>query len=123
MSNKRKHERLPSPHQVGDIVDVDFFNSKYLKSARVRAVTFTDGGVLYDIELPVGFDDRTVVISGVSGEFVVPPADLPSVAHRDGASRVGLDDLERMLEVAVEQEDYALCARLRDAIAEIGRKR
>lgn len=65
---------LPSAHQVGATVDVNFGNSKYLKSCKVAGVKFTDyGKVLYDIQVPVGFDDQSTVIEGIDSALVIAP--------------------------------------------------
>ena len=66
--------KLPSAHQVGATVDVDFQNSKHLSECQVAAVKFTDNGkVLYDIRIPVGFNEDSCVIEGVDSICVHLP--------------------------------------------------
>jgi hypothetical protein len=70
--------KLPSAHQVGATVDVNFGNSKYLKSCEVAAVKFTDyGKVLYDVKVPVGFDDLSTVIENIDSSLITAPIDEP----------------------------------------------
>jgi hypothetical protein len=70
--------KLPSVHQIGATVDVDFGNSKYLKSCEVVAVKFTDyGKILYDVRVPVKFDDQSTVIESIDSILVTAPIDEP----------------------------------------------
>lgn len=67
---------LVSAFQVGEIVNVDFMNSKQLRHCKVAAVKFTDyGKVLYDIQVPVGFKDQVTVIKSVDSGLIVRPMD------------------------------------------------
>ena len=76
-----KNLKLPSAHQVGATVDIDFGNSKYLKCCEIAAVKFTDQGkVLYDIHVPVEFDSITTVIKEVDGILITSsPVDQTEV--------------------------------------------
>ncbi|WP_374440532.1 hypothetical protein [Epilithonimonas sp.] len=67
---------LPSAHQIGAIVDVDFQNSKYLKECQVSAVKFTEGKVFYDIKVPVGSINDFAILENVDSKCVVEPADI-----------------------------------------------
>lgn len=64
---------LPSAHQIGAIVDVDFQNSKYLHQCEVAAVKFTKEKVLYDIRVPVGSDEDSTVIENVDSICITEP--------------------------------------------------
>jgi len=70
--------KLASTHQIGSIIDIDFGNSKYLKSCEVAAVKFTGyGKVLYDVRVPVGFGDQSIVIENIDSVLVTVPIDEP----------------------------------------------
>lgn len=68
--------KLPSHFQINDRVDVDFQNTKHLKSCKVVGVRFVEGKVYYDIEVPVGsFEDTTVLRDVDSVLITSPPQD------------------------------------------------
>lgn len=45
--------KLPSEHQVDDVVDVSFGSTGFIKECRVIKVHFSDSKVLYDVSVPV----------------------------------------------------------------------
>lgn len=62
MNEQELNKELFSSHSIGDSVDIDFKNSKYIKGCKVAAVKFTDyGKVLYDIAVPFAYDYTTVL--------------------------------------------------------------
>ncbi|HRH83589.1 MAG TPA: hypothetical protein PK210_05065 [Bacteroidia bacterium] len=62
---------LPSPHQIGSYVDVNFGNAKYLNGCKVVAVKFTENGmVLYDLKIAMAIDNQVNIIEGVGSDFV-----------------------------------------------------
>lgn len=76
MSTLTNKGTFTSYHAVGDIVDLDFQNSKYMKGCSVAGVKFTDyGKVLYDIRVPFLLEDDTVLLEGVDSIVVVKPLD------------------------------------------------
>lgn len=62
--------QLPSTFQIGEEVDVDFMNSKYLKSVKIVGIHFTESKVKYDIEIPVGFGSDSVILEKLDSCFV-----------------------------------------------------
>ena len=66
-----ENQVLKPAYQVGATVNVNFGNSKILKHCSVFAVKFNnDGKVLYDIEVPVGFEDDSTIIENVDSALI-----------------------------------------------------
>lgn len=64
--------KLPSAHQVGQLVNINFNKFTSLEEVIVSAVRFTDyGKVLYDVKIYVGEDNYTNVV-GIDSYFVHP---------------------------------------------------
>lgn len=50
---------LPSRFQIGDMVSLNFESSGVIRNARVLKIHFTEGKVLYDVEIRVeNFDEE-----------------------------------------------------------------
>jgi hypothetical protein len=63
--------RTPSVYQIDDTVNIDFGNSHFLKNCQIVAVKFTNyGKTLYDIQIPVGFDDQITIIKEVDSLLI-----------------------------------------------------
>ena len=61
--------KLPSEHQVGDRVNVEF-RADHLIKGEIMAVRFTDAYIFYDIALFIINDDDSFPIRDVPAEFV-----------------------------------------------------
>lgn len=68
----KEHTNYPSRFAIGEVVDLDFRNSKYLKGCTVDAISFTEDKVWYDIQVPFGFQEYTI-IKGLDSIIVVDP--------------------------------------------------
>lgn len=57
----KEHTQYPSRYAIGEEVDLDFANSKYIRGVLVYAIKFTPGKVWYDIQIPYGFEEATII--------------------------------------------------------------
>lgn len=60
---------LPSNHQIGDSVNLEFFNSGSVQNCRITKVHFSKGRVSYDVEVLVG--QNATRIHNVDAAFVM----------------------------------------------------
>ena len=65
---------LPAQHQIGNMVDLDFGNSRYMSGCIVKGIHFTPDHVYYDIDVPLEFD-TFVTLYDVDSIVVVKHAD------------------------------------------------
>lgn len=80
-SKKMTSLKMPSVHQIGDTVDVNFANSHYLKDCLVTAVKITYyGKVFYDVEVPVGFENERTILGSIDDALVTHPINVKAVA-------------------------------------------
>lgn len=61
--------------KIGDEVDIDFQNSKYLKSCSIAAIKSTGYEIYYDINIPVGYEG-SIVIKDIHSVLVKEPIRL-----------------------------------------------
>jgi hypothetical protein len=55
----------------GNIVDVDFRNSKYLRGVKIVEIKKGEAGKIYcDLEIPVGFEEQTTIIKEIDSDFI-----------------------------------------------------
>ncbi len=70
---EKPHTSYLSRYEIGEQVDLDFQNSKYLKNCIVESVKFTDyGKVLYDIKVPLGYENF-ITLYDIDSALVVEP--------------------------------------------------
>lgn len=49
--SKLDHTYYPSKYAIGDIISVDFYDSGFIREAKIIKVHFTESKVLYDVEI------------------------------------------------------------------------
>jgi hypothetical protein len=51
LESKLFYGSLPSKHQIGDIVDIEFYKSGKIKECKIKSVKFSKGSVKYDVAI------------------------------------------------------------------------
>ncbi len=67
----KEHINLQSRYEIGEVVSLDFYNSKFLIGVLIHAIYFTESKVYYDIKVPVGFDEDYTIIRKIDSCFVI----------------------------------------------------
>jgi hypothetical protein len=69
---------LLSRFKIGDLVDVDFGNSKYIRGCEVGGIRFSkwDKDCLYDIVVPYGFGSEYCVLTCLPSKLIVKGLDV-----------------------------------------------
>jgi len=71
METETTHTNYPSRFKIGQEVDLDFGNSKYLKNVKVVGIHFTESKISYDILVPYQFNDESFTLEKVDSTVVV----------------------------------------------------
>lgn len=56
--------------KINDIVDIDFQNTKSIKSIKIKSVGWDEIGVTYAVEVPVGSFEETTIINNIEERFL-----------------------------------------------------
>lgn len=61
---------MENKFNINDIVDIDFQNTKSLKSVTIKSVGYDEHGFTYAVEVPVGSDYDATIINNIEERLI-----------------------------------------------------